>query len=960
MRQMWNGMAAVALLATGSVAAPPGDPLVAAFQRPAPFVRPMVRWWWPGDAVTGAELRREIALFAASGFGGAEIQSFNPGIPNLTPAERAVIDDYAEPSFFAHVKTAASAARQNGLKLDYTFGSAWPSGGGAAIPPEKALLELAMASTAVDGGTAGPIKVAIPTRTKRLGAFNGFDPRSKTPEAIAWQKRFEDRAHIVSVVAMKGTAPALADAPKGGIQLSPWRDVQRSGELDPASRIDLTGKLAPDGTLDWTPPPGHWQVFVFKQYASNMGVLGSAGKGPQLVLNHYDRAAFEAHAARVGDPMVAALGPDKEAMRATFVDSLELFADLPWTEAFLAEFRARRGYDLTPWLPFLVQPGWMQAWQSHYSKPYYEAAGSEDAERVRADYRQTVSDLIIDNFVKPFVEWNHAHGLKAKFQAHGGPLDTLRGYGLADIPETEDLEGADPLFMRMARSAADIYGRPFVSAESLVWKDRPFSVTPDELRKRMDLIYSGGVTAETWHGYSYALHTDKWPGWYAFQPSAFAGGFSTMLDERNPIWAGVPRLAAYSARMNGVLRQGRGVVPVAMFYGKMGFYVGIEDDGAGAEAREKRLLAGGYDFDRINADALDKSRVEARQLVTPGGARFPVLVMPAIASLRAETAETIARFADQGLPVLFTGAMPGRETGWLDHAVRDARVKAAMARVARAGGRVVDEANLPAALAAAHVPANLRFDADASDVVFVERQVARRLVYFLFNHGETVRDASFVAPVRGGVERWDAMAGTRVPADATIAGSGTHVRLDLAPGEGALLVLDPALPERHPPVVRTVAEATLPSAGWQLAVEGHASGGVAVSRDVGEDVSLGDWDAVQGLADFAGVGTYVRTINVPAGWLASGRRVTLAMRGVHDMATVTVNGRKLEPLISSPWEIDISSALRAGDNRLAIAVANVPQNAMIDAKAPGFKQLKPVPAGLDGPVVLRVDAVMAQ
>lgn len=409
---------------------------------------------------------------------------------------------------------------------------------------------------------------------------------------------------------MRGDPPQLlkTDLSTAGLNLSPWSNVSRPGKVDPATTLVLTDKLSPDGTLNWSPPPGAWQVFEFKQYAANTSVLGSAGLGPQLVLDHFDKAAFALHLARVGDPMIGALGATKPAMRATFIDSLELMQDLPWTQRFLEEFKSRRGYDLTPYLAFIIQPGWMQAWNEHYSLPYYQTITNDEmADRAREDYRQTVSDLIIDNFVKPFVEWNHRHGLLAKFQAHGGPMDLIRGYGLVDIPETENLgNDYDALGIRFARSAADMYGRTLVSAESLAFKDHPFDRTPAWLRARIDLFFAAGVNAESLHGYPYTSKTATWPGWYPFSPSAFTTGFGTMFSQTNPTWAAMPVLAEYMARTNAVMRRGSPIVPVALFFGEVGNYKGIEDQGAGAEAPEKLLIASGYDYDRIIESCINK------------------------------------------------------------------------------------------------------------------------------------------------------------------------------------------------------------------------------------------------------------------------------------------------------------------------------------------------------------------
>ena len=114
------------------------------FQSPPKKYRPLVRWWWPGNDVADAELRREIGVLDQSGFGGAEIQAFNKGLPagSVSDAQLQRINSFATPSFFRHVAVAADEARKHGMYIDYTFGSGWPFGGGDAITPELSSIEL--------------------------------------------------------------------------------------------------------------------------------------------------------------------------------------------------------------------------------------------------------------------------------------------------------------------------------------------------------------------------------------------------------------------------------------------------------------------------------------------------------------------------------------------------------------------------------------------------------------------------------------------------------------------------------------------------------------------------------------------------------------------------------------------------------------------------------------------------
>jgi hypothetical protein len=777
------------------------------FANPPTQARPYVRWWWPGNAVDDAELKREVRLFRAAGFGGAEIQAFNTGVPDLTPAERKTINTYASPSFFDHVRATVTEARAQGLAIDYTLGSAWPSGGGLAITPELAMMELVVAVTQVDGASPGPLRVNLPKPARRLsGAFGLFG--QSADETKDWPARFKARSKLIAVIALKGTGPKLRTPKPPSQTMYAWAGADQAGQVDTSSAVDLTDRLGDDGTLDWTPPPGTWQVVVFRQFVSDTTIGGAANTGPQLVLDHLNPAAFQAHATRVAAPL---LGPDGKmipGVRSTFVDSLELFQDMPWTEGFLDKFKARRGYDLKPYLPLIVQPGWGESWGGvGASTPYFETGGSL-GDRVRADYRQTVSELMYEGFTQPFLAWNRAHGVKMKFQAHGGPHDVIKAYGAADIPEVESLGRNHPLGMRLGRSAANIYGRSIVSSESLGYTGRPYSATLNEMRQLADVNFAGGVNSLMYHGYTYRFPDRKWPGWHAFQPSAFHVGFGSMINEGNPLWAGVPRLNAYVSRTQAVLQQGQPIVPVAYFLDEAGSREGGSHDDRHDPTME-RLMAGGYDFDRINPDGLMLAKVQEGALVTPGGARYRALVLPPLQGMSAEVAEKVAAVAQAGVPVVFIASAPDRDLTLADQGARDRRVKAAVSASMAASAQVAPADRLVEVLSARKVPGNLAFSgANTTGLVFVQRQVGDRTVTFLYNRSDEPRDASFVLPGDGGVARWNAMDGEREILSTRRAGQGVAVPLQLDGRGSALLVQDRQTPVGPQPSRRVVASET--------------------------------------------------------------------------------------------------------------------------------------------------------
>jgi len=940
-----TGLVAAALIPSLAVSATRRDKATAglrgAFEHPISDARPWVRWWWPGGIVTTEELHREIKVMREAGFGGAEIQPFKTMLPRLTEAESARLHDYANPAFFSHLRSCAEEAVRQGLQVDYTFGSAWPSGGGWAITPELALLELTPYVNTVKAPLSEPIRIKAPTITKKLGAMSSLEPRNKDPRAHDWRARLDARQKLVAVVAFKGRAPVLSNNKN-------FRSakVVTSGTMDSSTGVVLTDKLGVDGVLDWTPPSdGDWQVVVFKQFVADSSVMTGVGEGPQLVLDHFKRAAFAAHAQRVGDP-VASNGEHLPGMRATFIDSLELMPDLYWSEDLLAQFAIRRGYDLTSYLPHLLQPGWMEAWNAHLSPPYFDVG--DVGGRIRADYRLTLSELMIENFWQPYVDWNHLHGIKARAQPHGGPSDLLRSYGMLDIPEAEDLEngGGNIHFIRMARAAANLYGRTLVSCESLCWPEKPYEITPSQWLARVNLLFASGVNSLVMHGMPYVLHQEKWPGWYPFAANPVIKGFSSMLSESNPLWHALPTLNEYITRIQSVLQRGRNVVPLCVYYGEMGYYHGIE--GEGFDIWLDNLLAGGYDHDRINDDSILNGKMVGGRLVTSGGISYAALIVPSRDGLRLATARKLAIFGNAGLPIFYLDRPPFHEQGYSDPEHSDQQVRLAVQETLRSGARIVPATTAVASLRAEGVRPNLTFT--GASCLFIEKELDGQTVYFFHNRSEQDARVQFVTGAAGHPERWHAIDGNRESLPAQRSAKGTDVSFDLAAGAATMIAFTAARPE-FVPTYLNVQKLDLNQRSWSLKVDGYGREG----RIVQEQISLSqlkDWSEIQGLVDFSGTGEYETNVAVDISWLAQHRQVWLELGKVHDMAAVSINGQLAATLIAAPFRLDITRLLRTGTNSLSVKVSNSPNNAMVNPKLPHLKHLAQQPAGVLGPIQL--------
>jgi len=922
------------------------------FQSPPKKYRPIVRWWWPGNDVEDAELRREIDVLDKGGLGGAEIQAFIKGLDmkNLPAAQIERMNSFATPSFFRHVAVAAEEARNRGMFIDYTFGSGWPFGGGDAITPEFASVELRFTHLSVAGPAKLHEQLQIPSVTDG-DPLTGVGKLDGLPDG--WADRMKKRSRLVAVVAVRGQ-----DAHWGYHQSGPRHSVVTPGVLENGTSVNLTSRLQPDGTLDWDVPPGTWQLFVFCSLPRAQRVNAGAGPGPQLVMDHFSAEAFRAYAKRVGDNAIPYLGQYfGDGLRAIFCDSLEVGAYLFWSDDFLAEFERRRGYDLVPYLPILRLETDGEPFGEFVDLPVYDMA--EIGDQVRHDYQQTVSDLITERFYSQFNQWAHDHKLLSRTQAHGAPADVLRIYGEADIPETEDLYdrgGYD--FLKMAASSANVYGRAIVGSESFVWPTSAYQTTPEKMKLAADELFTAGVNAIVYHGFPYIVPQVPPPGWHPFIGIYGDGNYSSQLNELNPLWPYLAQLNRYMTRVQFISQTGSSVAALALYRNDLAHGAG---DNPPSPKLNQAIMDAGYNYDHINADSLLHCDLRERMLATPGGARYRALVFPPLDSISAPLAEKLQGFAAAGLPIFFSGQTPLEADGYLHRDLETNRVNTAMHAIHNAHGTYFSTniADLITMLQKAVDP-NIRFHSKA--LSFIQKRIGRLNAFFLRNDTDVAQhlDAEFEA--EGEPELWDPWTGGTASIAAGRRNAGwVGIHLDLQPLASALIVFDPereAPPATAAPAPRTV-QRTQPigAAGWKLTATGLVPSGktAVIRRDL---PLLVDWSLDAELRGFSGRAVYTTSFAVPAA--NNHGRLILDLGTVRDVAEITVNGKQMATLLLRPYEVDITDSVQPGENQLEVAVTNTLFNSMAlrepPAFRPGFTENLSglMSAGLIGPVQIKI------
>ena len=690
------------------------------------------------------------------------------------------------------------------------------------------------------------------------------------------------------------------------------------------ARIEIP-LVKPVGVVSWTAPAGKWMIYVAETRFSGDNVKRPApgGEGPSL--DPFSAVATANYLAMFEQRMASL---PKGSIRSYFHDSFEYTGD--GSIGLFDYFRAHRGYDLATELPALTGRG-----------------DTDHVARVQSDYRETLSDMLRENFVERLTRWSHAHGSLMREQAHGSPGNLLDLYAAADIPETEIFgvlggPDGDPLINKFASSAAHVSGRPLASAESFTWLGEHFSATLNEIKQAADRMFLAGINHLIYHGTSYSPADVAWPGWEFYASNEF--------NSRNAFWRDLPAFNRYVARVQSFMQAGEPDNDVLLYWpiydswhavskARMDFRVHdpkwFHDKPFGKLARA--LHESGVGVDYVSDRQLDSSISVRNDRIRSPGAGYTAIVIPRTEHMPPETLVRLIALARAGATVVFVGGLPSDVPGFGHLAERRAQLATLSheitlgvldrgVRSATVGkGRVLVGDDVEPLLA----EANVHRDRLAEQP---ELRVIRRA-----SSGRTGAERQYFMLASRRIDRWVPLSGNPSAVtlmDPMLGGSGVAQLRTAGAQVEAYVQLDSGQSVILRTFARKVSGAPWPYShpqGVAIALRGQwgvsfVDGGPVLPRAFASDsvvawTGRGDPDADR----FSGTARYVLTFDAPD----AAPRHQLALGKVGESARVRLNGRELGVLFASPFTVETGPLRRTG-NVLEVEVTNLSANRIRD------------------------------
>ncbi|MFD1258595.1 glycosyl hydrolase [Mucilaginibacter terrae] len=750
---------------------------------------------------------------------------------------------------------------------------------------------------------------------------------------------------------------------------------------DKGNATNIMNKVDAAGNLNMAPVTVATEVYAAFAGKSLQKVKRAAPGGEGYTLDHLSKTATDVYLARFN----TAYKGTQPNVRAYFNDSYEVYG-ADWSLSFFDEFLKDHGYDLRMHLRELT------------SKDKSETIG-----RIKSDYRETMSNMLLHNFTQNWTNW--AHNLKSltKNQSHGSPGNLLDLYGTVDIPECETFGSSkfpipglrrdsadvrnvdpDPIMLKFASSAGHVNGKPLISSETFTWLTEHFKTSLSQCKPEVEQLFLSGVNHVFYHGTTYSPEDVKFPGWLFYA--------SMNMVPNNSLWSHTKGLNNYITRCQSVLQAGKPDNEILMYWpiyeawnepAGMDIALKIHDIDKWLMPTQfyknaNQLQEQGYSLDFASDMALSKSTGAKGKLVTSANANYKVLIVPACKMMPLQTLQQIIKLAGQGATVVFQ-KLPEDVPGFADVEKRRGQLKNLLAtlkftnnsngikQAIKGAGKILLENDLDKALDNAGVQSE---QLTKSGLKYIRRDVNGSKYYYLVNHTAKAIDERIALNGKYvSVTVMDPQSGGYGVAPVLAVKNATGVRVQLQSGEALILLAATTANTMLPKwkyLEKSTGETKL-NKTWNLI---FTQGGpqLPVPQQLSKLTSwtdLGDTSAV----NFSGSGVYTTTFTLagkPTG------EYVLDLGQVDESARVWINGKEVGILWSIPFNTRVGKWLKAGTNTIKVEVDNLMANRIrymdrqkiewrkyheinfvnIDYKPFDATNWKPMPSGLLGPVRL--------
>lgn len=886
--------------------------------------KPWTRWWWMGSAVDEKGLDKQLTTLSQAGFGGVEIVP----IYGAKGFENKYIN-YLSPEWMKMLQFTTNKAKSLNMGVDMSVGTGWPIGGPQVDEQDAA--------------------------TKMIVQTYNIKPNEKFSEKIV-----------------------LKDEKQKNLKTVKLDIVTAYNEKNEA--VVLTDKVNNDGILDWKPNSGKWTVYAVFVGKTLQKVKRAAPGGDGYTLDHFSPEATKDYLKTFDK----AFGNSNYGIRSFFNDSYEVY-NADWTQDFKDEFKKRRGYDLSPYIQYLV------------SNEENEIEG-----RIKSDYRETMSELILNNFTKDFTNWAHSKNSKNTNQAHGSPGNLLDLYAAVDIPESEtfgstkfDITGLrrnvedintkeipDINMLKFASSAANVTGKSLISNESFTWLTEHFKTSWSQVKPEAEQIFLSGINHIFYHGTTYTPSDVQFPGWLFYA--------STNFVPENSLWPHLKGLNSYIERTQSVLQSGKPDNELLMYWP-------IYDQWASPKGKDvtfkvhnvekwlqptvmyknlTELSKIGYSIDMVSDKMISESKSENQNIqLTKNGGSYKVLVIPELTYLPESTLKNILELAQNGASIIFQNEpkdIPGNfevekrrtqlKSLWNQIQFQNQAGNLKMANFGK--GKIVLSSDVSKALEYLKIEREKLTD---TGLKFVRRQFDGGKYYYIVNH--TSKEINEFVPLNYSGKQVALMN----PENGNFGIGETQnnsVRIQLKSGESLIVKAsentDITIP-KWKYIEKTDAPIVL-NQPWQLTFK---EGGPELPKFKTLD-KLQPWTNFtedSSTQSFSGTGVYTTSFKLKKN---KADDFVLKFDKLYESAKVIVNGQDAGIVWSIPFEINIGKYLKKGNNTIQIEVCNLMANRIkymdenkiqwrnyheinfvnIDYKPFDASNWKVQPSGLDGEIQL--------